>query len=415
VSVTSNIRITRRAFLKTVSAVAGAAAASTLLSGCDTAGLGRTSLSRVAAVSLKLGVLVPRSAAYPMLGQNLLAGMQLYADRSAGRPLHLLVEEIGAGQSEAHRGALKLLDQDRVDMLAGVLSPSVAATLHNALAERRTSLVVADIGANVPRQSEDSPFVAYSSLGYWRASRAMGHWAAQNLGGRAAIATSFYDGGYDTIYAFRLGFEAAGGQILDTHVSHRPADADDRMAALMAQIGAARPDLVYAVYSGREASDFVRAYAASDLAGRVPLAGTSLSLDDRALDMAMVLPWAHNLDNSENRAFVAGYRAATGRAPDLFALLGHDTANLIDVAAEAAGDHRDVLALQRALDSAAFASPRGAVAMEMQTRSLVAPLYLGGTQRAAIVPLEPHPGIAGQIAALRSSTKTGWTNAYMCV
>jgi branched-chain amino acid transport system substrate-binding protein len=364
---------------------------------------------------LKVGVLLPRSAAYPVLGTNLLAGMRHYASQAAGRPLQLIAESIAANQSDAHRGALKLLDQNRVDLLAGVLNPSVAASLRGTLADRRTFLVVADIGANVPRESEDNSLVAYSSLGYWRASHAMGRWAAQNMGRRAAIATSFYDGGYDTIYAFRLGFEAAGGQILDTFVSHRPTDADDHLAPMMAGIAAVQPDLVYAIYSGREAGDFLRAYAASSLAGRVPLAGTSFAAGDQALDAPMALPWAASLDNAENRAFVAGYQAAVGRAPDMLALLGYDTAHLIDAAVAAAGDHRDTQRLQQALGEVAFASPRGLVAMDPQTRSLVAPLYLGTVRQAALKPLDDSLVLNEQIAALRSSTRTGWTNAYLCV
>jgi branched-chain amino acid transport system substrate-binding protein len=411
-----HVQVTRRGFLKSIGSIAGMVAASSLLAGCDTTRLLNASLGRVAALGepLKVGVLLPRSASYPALGPNLLAGMRLYADQAASRPLHLVAEQIGAGQGDAHRGALKLLDQDRVDLLAGVMNPSVAASLRGTLAERRAFLVVADVGANVPRESEDSPFVAYSSLGYWRASQAMGRWAAQNMGRRAVIATSFYDGGYDTVYAFRLGFEAAGGQILDTYVSHRPVDADDHLTSMMAQIASVRPDLVYAVYSGRESGDFLRAYVASSLAGRVPLAGTSFTSDDQALDMPTAMPWVRSLDSAENRAFVAGYEAAVGHAPDMPALLGYDTAHLIDAAVEAAGDHRDTQRLQQALGEVAFASPRGAVAMDPYTRSLVAPIYLGTARHAGLEPLDV-PAYAEQIAALRSSTKTGWTNAYLCV
>jgi branched-chain amino acid transport system substrate-binding protein len=408
-------------------------AASTLISGCNATVSPAASLRRLPIFGgpLKIGVLLPRSTIYPALGQNILAGMRLYSDQAAARPLDLIVEQVGAGQRDAYWGALKLLERDQVDLLAGVISPGRAAGLHDLLRERRTILTVADAGANAPRQSESSPDIIYSSLDYWRASHAMGRWAAGSLGHRAVVVASFYDSGYDTIYAFRLGFEGAGGRVAETFVSHRPTDPDDHLPSLMARVAAARPDFVYAISSGAETGALLRAYTDSGLAGRIPLAGASFTLAEQAVHapvrelpaMPMVLPWASNLGHAENQAFAAAYQSATGRPADALALLGYDTARLIDTAVVAAGgDARDTARLQRALGEVAFIGPRGAVAIDPRTRSLVGPLYLGLARQdgasARHVALEPIPGPSEQdrwIAALRASTKTGWTNSYLCV
>jgi branched-chain amino acid transport system substrate-binding protein len=363
------------------------------------------------------------------MGQNLLAGMRLYADQAAQRPLRLIVEEVGLGPRDAYSGARKLLEQNQVDLLAGVVNPGPAAGLHDLLQEHRTILTIADVGANIPRQIETHPHIFTSSLGYWQASHAMGSWAAQNLGRRAAVVTSFYDSGYDTVYAFRLGFEAAGGQIAETFVSHRPTDPNDHLPALMAQIAAARPDFIYAITSGRDADAFLRADAGSSLAGRIPLAGAGFTLAEQAArvpglpNMPMALPWAHNLSHAENQAFTTAYQSAIGRPADALALLGYDTAQLIDTAvAAAAGDARDTSRLQQALSQARFISPRGAVAIDPQTGSLAGPLYLGvarqngdGVRHVALEAIATPSEHDQQIAALRTSTKSGWINAYLCV
>ncbi|MFL5806981.1 MAG: ABC transporter substrate-binding protein [Roseiflexaceae bacterium] len=431
-STSSHALLNRRAFLKTSASIAGIAAAATLLPSSDTTRPISASLTRSVAsgAPLTIGVLLPRSASHPAVGQNVLAGMRLYADQAAGRSLRLVAEEIGVGQRDAYWGARKLLEQDHVDLLAGVVNPGPAAGLHDLLHEHRAILTIADVGANVPRQIETHPQIFTSSLGYWQASHAMGSWAAQNLGRRAAVVTSFYDSGYDTIYAFRLGFESAGGQIAETFVSHRPLDSGDHMPALMAQIKAAQPDFVYAISSGREADAFLRAYADSGLAGRIPLAGASFTLAEQAArapgrslpDMPMVLPWAHNLGHAENQAFTTNYQSVIGRPADALALLGYDTAQLIDTAVAAAGDVRDTRRLQQALGQVAFVSPRGAVAIDPRTGSLAGPLYLGvaqqngaGVRHVALEPISAPSEHDQQIAALRTSTKSGWINAYLCV
>jgi branched-chain amino acid transport system substrate-binding protein len=424
-------RLNRRAFLKTSGAIAGLAAVATLLPGCSTtqSPLGSLKSFVVPESPVTVGVLLPRSVSRPDVAQNVLAGMRLYAERFARRPLHLVVQEVGVGQHDAYLGAHALLEQGQVDLLAGVVNPALAPQLQELLHERRTILAVADVGANVPRSLEAHPYVFANSLGYWQASHAMGGWAARNLGSRAAIVSSFYDSGYDTIYAFRLGFEGTGGQVAETFVSHRPTDSDDHMPALMAQIAAAQPDFIYAISSGRQANAFLRAYAESGLAGRIPLAGASFTLADRSAhlyglpSMPMVLPWARNLGHAENQSFVTAYEAATGRPADALALLGYDTAQMIDTAITAAGgDVRDTAQLQQALGQVAFTSPRGALAIDPRSNSLAGPLYLGiaqqgsnGLRHEALEPIAIPTAYDQQIAALRSSTKSGWTNAYLCV
>jgi hypothetical protein len=110
------------------------------------------------------------------------------------------------------------------------------------------------------------------------------------------------------------------------------------------------------------------------------------------------------------------------RAPDLLALLGFETAQLIATAAAtalpAAGQSA---AFRAALAAARFAAPRGAVAMDARTREQVGPVYLRAVQAAngAIVnanvgTLTPPAGGDRGIEAMRGSLKTGWLAPYLC-
>ncbi len=137
----------------------------------------------------------------------------------------------------------------------------------------------------------------------------------------------------------------------------------------------------------------------------------------------MVLPWARSLGHAENQAFVAAYESMTGQRSNALAALGYDTAMMIDAAITAAGgDVRDTVGLQQAFDSVALTSPRGALAIDPRSNSLVGPLYLGrarqsidGVRHEALEPLASLPPYDLQITELRSSVKSGWTNAYLAV
>ena len=70
--------------------------------------------------------------------------------------------------------------------------------------------------------------------------------------------------------------------------------------------------------------------------------------------------WAPNLDNPQNKKFVAGYEAAYNIVPGTYAMQGYDTAVLIDSAVKAVkGDLNNKDAVSAALKKADFTSLRG--------------------------------------------------------
>jgi branched-chain amino acid transport system substrate-binding protein len=70
--------------------------------------------------------------------------------------------------------------------------------------------------------------------------------------------------------------------------------------------------------------------------------------------------WAHDLDNTANRKFVADFQKAYGRLPTMYAQQGYDAAQLIAAAArDVGGKIEDKAAFQKALQAARFDSPRG--------------------------------------------------------
>jgi hypothetical protein len=154
-----------------------------------------------------------------------------------------------------------------------------AGELRRVCAARNLPLVMSSLGANVTRVFTENPTSAYQTLNYWQSSTVLGTWAANKLGKRAVAASSFYESGYDLPFAFRVGYENAGGTIESTHVSHLPTG-DKGMLSLMGAIQETAPDVVYASYCGQDAVDFVSAYVNAGLNKRIPLITSSFMVDD---------------------------------------------------------------------------------------------------------------------------------------
>jgi len=372
--------------------------------------------NRSASKPLRLGVMLPSSRVYPQLGDNLLAGLILGAGRE-GRAIELAREDLGVEPGMALSAARRLAEKERVDALLGVIHPEIASRLAPLLAEKRIPLWVCEAGASAVNTV--SPWIIYHTLHYWQAQWLLGDWAARNLGKKAAVAVSLYDSGYDALYAFRLGFEAAGGEIVQTCVTHLD-PRDDGLAAAMTDIVRVRPDFTYGLYCGQAAADFVAAYGRAGLAGKIPLAGSAfMAADDllpihgeAALGAISCSPWANDAGNAAYAAFEEVYRARMGRGADLFAALGYDTGRLI---AQTTGRGADTLA------HVAFAGPRGHLTVDTATRQTRAPLYVrearwvgGALRNVTIAELELPTDLDARLKAARSSPLSGWLNTYLC-
>lgn len=378
--------------------------------------------------SLKVGVLLPQASRYPALGANLLAGMQVYLAQAAriGSPsITLLPTTYQRSMSAMQQATQTLIEQDNIDLVVGAFDSQMAARLRSMLEQNRVPLIVADTGANAIRAAARSEYIIYSTLNAWQTSWVVGDWTARNIGRTAVIAAACYESGYDSLYTFELGFTGGGGTVRATHITHAPGRTDD-LPALMKTIAQAQPHLVYGLYSGSEAADFVAAYAASPLAGRVPLFGSEFLVADtvvltdgvKAAGIQSGSTWAP-LDTRMQRQFTAAYQQHAKRPADSFAALGYDTARLIVEAARLSDRKAQ---LPDALAEVSFVGPRGRVQIDPSTRSVTTPIYLRSSERAdpsaalsTIATLATIREDDDHLAPLLAAPETGWLHPYLIV
>jgi branched-chain amino acid transport system substrate-binding protein len=313
--------------------------------------------------------------------------MRLYFEQNGneagGRPVELITEDEGTAPDVALQKARKLVEQDEVAIVAGIVSSGVLAGLRDYFDENRKLLIVANAGSNALSRAARSRYIWRTSFTNWMAPYTMGVWAAANAGRRAAISVPDYAAGENNVAGFSHSFTAGGGEVVLVQRTPFPNMGDP--APFVAELADSGADLVYAFYSGSAAVTFVQAYDGFGLKAGLPLLAAGFmteedvlpALGETARGIRSALHWSYFLDSPENEAFKAAYREANGEDANVFAVQGYDTARVIAEALDAVeGDGQDVEGMVERLEGLTFASPRGPFTLDGHSQSPRHNMYL---------------------------------------
>jgi len=335
---------------------------------------------------IRIGVVLSYSGPYARLGQEITRGMELYLDKvgyqAGGRRIQLLREDEEADPAVAVRKVRKLVEQDRVDLLSGIILSSSAYGIRDYVHERQIPLVVANAQANGITRERRSPYIFRTSISAWQQHYPMGPWVAQNAGKRVFLLALDYAFGREATAAFKEGFLQAGGEPVAE--LYTPLGSTD-YSAVISRIAAARPEAVHAVLSGSDAVIFLRQFSQFGLNRTVRLAVSGEVTDetvleaigDAAVGARSTNQWVYTLNNSANREFIRAYRQKYNAVPNHFALRGYDAMQfIVDAINTVQGDVTNRQRLLRAFESAKIISPRGFVQMDPVTNNVIQRVYV---------------------------------------
>ncbi len=375
-------RVTRRSFLKAASAVGAAVAAKPLLTACA---------PRAATGPLKIGVVLPYSDIYAVLGESITEAMRMYfeevGNEAGGRQIEVITEDETTAPDVALQKATKLVEQDQVDFVAGVVSSGVLLALRDYFDANKKLLICANAGANPISRDQKTPYVWRTSFTNWQPNWPLGTWAYENVAQKAYLSAPDYAAGHNMVDAFLNSFQAAGGEALGTQFTPFPNMGDP--APFITEIQSADPPMVFCFYSGGAAVTFVKAYGEFGLTGSIPLvcAGFTVEEDvlpaqgDAALGAHSGLHWALLLDNPENAKFTDDYKTRTGKDANVFAVQGYDTGRVIvEMVNAVQGDTSNVDRMIEALGGISFASPRGPFALDANSQNPRQHIYVREVQ-----------------------------------
>lgn len=385
--------MTRRRFLQRVGMLGGAG----LLAGCGAGGQpGEANAGagdRTSGDGLKIGLLVPGSGVYSSLGQDMRDGFRLYLDQHdgtlGGRPIELIVEDSEANPEVGLRKAHKLLEEDGVAMVTGLVSSAVALGVRDLFHESQVPLIVSNAGANDITRAARSPYIFRTSFSNWQSTFSLGQWAYDHVAQHDVYVTApDYAAGAEMIAGFTESFVAAGGSVVTGALP--PFGTTQDYQPFISDIANSGAQAVMAFFAGGEAIAFVQQYQAFGLKDSTPLIGPGFLTDegvleaqrDAALGVRTSLHYTPLLDNATNRAFVDAYRDAFGGSPTVYVVQSYDAAQLIDRAlGQTGGEADDVDGLVEAMAGVGrLDSPRGPFTIDPDTHNPVQAFYLREVQ-----------------------------------
>ena len=255
----------------------------------------------------------------------------------------------------------KLIEKEKVAIIAGVTFSNIMMTIYKRVVDREVFLIGSNAGPSPIAGAQCSPFFFETNNQNDQRAEVVGKYAADKGYKRVYAMAPNYQAGKD----FVNGFKRLYKQPLLEEV-YTPLNQLDFQAEL-AQLAAAKPDAVYAFYPGGLGIQFVRQWRQSGLAEKIPLITSSTvdgitlpALQEAALGVMHGSPWSPELDNPQNRRFVAEFEKRYGRVPSEYAATSYDSAQLLDSAiAKVKGNIADKKAFTVALMAADFPSVRG--------------------------------------------------------
>jgi len=343
------------------------------------------------AQDVKVGLILPYTGVGAELAQQMDRGIEQYLKLNAAavKPYNITIikrDSKAPDGAAAKVDAQELLTQDKVDVLAGwVYSPDAIASAPVVNAGKKLAVIM---NAGTSFITNLSPYYVRTSFTLWQSSYVMGEQAAKYLHAKTAVvAYTDYPPGKDALDAFKYAFEHEGGKVIDAIPSGGPGATPD-FTPFFQRAKDEHPDVLFVfVPAGDQATAVVKTYGALGMrAAGIKLIGTGDVVQDIKLqamgDAAVGLITAHHynadLDNPQNKAFVAAWKKAYGAdsTPDFTAVGAYDGIAAIVHAVQATKGKMDGDAAVKSLLGWKFTSPQGPIMIDPETRDIVMNEYL---------------------------------------
>src|SRR4051812_2988712 len=319
-----------------------------------------------AADKVKIGVIVTLSGPAAALGGQVRDGLQLaikdLGGKMAGKDVEVVVVDDELKPDGAVTKAKGLLEREKVDFVVGPIFSNILQAIHRPVTENKTFLISPNAGPSSYAGKECSPFFYVTSYQNDQVHEILGKVAQDRGYKRVYLLVPNYQAGRDSVAGFKLDYK---GEI--TEESYVPLNTLDFQPEL-SKISSQKPDAVFTFMPGGMGVNLVKQYKQAGLADSIPVLSaftvdesTLPAQQDAAVGMFGGANWAPNLDNPQNKKFVAAYEAAYNGVPGTYAFQAYDAAMLIDSAVKAVkGDLSNKDAVGTALKKADFTSLRGA-------------------------------------------------------
>ncbi len=356
------------------------------------AGVALAAAAPAHAQTIKIGLINSNTGFLAQAGDEMDKGISLYIkthekELPPGVKVELIRRDDAAAPEVGKRVAQELITREHVQFLLGIVGSPIAAAVAPLTAEAKIPLVITNAaGVAIPRIS---PYVARVSFTLWQQAYPLGKWAAQKGWKKAYTAVSDFIPGHDAEAAFTKAFTDAGGQIVG---AVRFPTTNPDFVPFVQRVKDASPDALFIFVPAQgQATAMMKAIKDIKLReGGVTVLSTQdlvpeeelPNMGDTPIDLITSGIYSVAGQRPENAAFLAAWDAEYGgkAVPDFLSAGGWDgTAALFEVIKRTNGkfDGDQAMAI---LKGWKYASPRGPIMIDPDTRDIIQNVYMRRTQ-----------------------------------
>lgn len=343
------------------------------------------------AQTVKVGVVLPYTGGGAEFGQQVDRGIQMFMklNPKAFGPYKIEIvkrDSKNPSGAEAKTAVQELIVQEKVDILTGFIYSPDAIASAALVTEAKKPMVI--MNAGTAWITTLSPMISRVSFSMWHAGHAMGEAAAKNLKAKTAVVGyTDYPPGKDSLDAFKRGFEAKGGKVIDEIPMGGPAQVPD-FTPFFQRAKDKKPDVFFVfVPAGDHAVGVLKTYGALGMrAAGIKLIGPGditqdiklQAMGDAALGLVTIHHYNADLDNPQNKRFVEAWKKDYGAnsTPDFMGVQGYDGMAAIAHVVTVLKGKIDPDAAINALRGWKYDSPRGPISIDPRTRDIVMNEYL---------------------------------------
>ena len=242
----------------------------------------------------------------------------------AGRKVELITQDTAGSPALAKTKLQELVEREKVQISIGPLATNEALAMDSYVRESKVPLITTTSAATVDLKSrQPHPYVLHAFGTAPQVTYPLGDYAAKELKfKRICIVAEDFTYGHEGAGGFQLGFEGAGGKIVQK--LWPPLNAPE-YGAYLVQI---KPDVdaIYTGFAGSNPLRFLKSFADYGLKGKMAVLGNTTMTDegilkvmgDEAMGVYSAGWYAAGLDTFDNKKFVAGINAAYKHDPGFY-------------------------------------------------------------------------------------------------
>src|SRR5579884_287251 len=242
----------------------------------------------------------------------------------AGRKVELITQDTAGQPALAKTKLQELVERSKVHVTIGPLATNEALAMDGYVRDTKVPLITTTSSATVDLKArQPHPYVLHAFGTAPQVTYPLGDYAAKDLQfKKITIVAEDFTYGHEGAGGFQLGFEGAGGKIIQK--LWPPLNAPE-YGAYLAQIKS-DADAIYTGFAGSNPLRFLKAFAEYGLKGKMAVLGNTTMTDegilkvmgDEAVGVYSGGWYAAGLDTPDNKKFVAGINAAYHHDPGFY-------------------------------------------------------------------------------------------------